>query len=108
MSSRWLQVTEQKQQEETIQDSNRTSKRETRDKIDIIADNLEICANTGPLKKTRIMQRANLNTNMTNGYLGDMLSKSLIKADDSANFAITSKGIITLHWYNRIVQLIGE
>ena len=54
------------------------------------------------------MQRANLNTNMTNGYLGDMLSKSLIKADDSANFAITSKGIITLHWYNRIVQLISE
>ncbi len=75
-----------------------------RGKLDIIGDILQLCTAGGQLKKTHIMQKANLSTTMTEDYLGLMLARELVNYE-GGHFRATEKGIATLKYYQRILEM---
>jgi predicted transcriptional regulator len=65
----------------------------------------------GLRRKTHIMQRANLSTDMTNDYLQYLLERDLIKHEHTKKtkgYSVTEKGIAFLRRYLEIKNLIGE
>lgn len=85
--------------------SNPSSKR--RDKLFIIAEILDI-ARSGTLK-TQVMYRANLSFTQLNGYLGFMLSNSLlekVEMNQKDVYQATDKGLDFLQRYREIVELL--
>jgi predicted transcriptional regulator len=73
--------------------------------LDIIADILELCTSAGRLRKTHIMQQANLSSTMTNDYLEYMLARELLQCGDNRHYTVTEKGFATLMHYQRIIEL---
>ena len=78
--------------------------RRLRGKLDIIGDILSLCTSAGRLRKTHIMQKANLSSTMTEDYLTMMLSKRLVDCEDG-HFKATEKGIITLRYYQKLIEM---
>jgi predicted transcriptional regulator len=78
--------------------------RKLRGKLDIIGDILRLCSSAGRLRKTHIMQKANLSPIMTRDYLTMMLSNRLVDWEDG-HFKATEKGIITLKYYQKLVEM---
>ena len=94
--------------DKSARESRQGSRRGNRGRTDIIADILDLCKHSSPIKKTKIMQSANLSTNMTNEYLEYMLARRLIQRKERGDYTITERGITALHWYQRIIELVTE
>lgn len=74
-----------------------------RGRIEIIADILNLCT-SGSLKKTHLMQRANLSSSMADVYLQSLTKRNLLEEEDlmpraGRAYRIGSKGWKFLHHY---------
>jgi predicted transcriptional regulator len=95
-------------QEKSIRESRQFSRRGNRSRTDIIADILDLCKHSSFIKKTQLMQSANLSTTMTNEYLEYMLTRKLIQRKERGYYTITERGARALHWYQRIIDLVSD
>ena len=89
----------------------RKNERRNRGRIDVIGDILHLCTMEGLRRKTHIMQRANLSTDMTNNYIQYLLDRELLRHEHtkkSKGYSVTEKGIMFLRRYLEIKNLIGE
>lgn len=94
--------------DKSIRESRRASRRGNRSRTDIIGDVLDLCKQSGPIKKTQLMQSANLSSIMTSAYLEYLLERKLIQTEESGYYTITERGARALHWYQRILELVSE
>jgi len=94
--------------DKSIQFNDISGRRANRSKVEIIADILYHCTSGESLKKTNIMQRANLSTKMINLYLKDMVALQLLKRQDKGYYVVTDRGMDVLTMYHRIRELIGQ
>ena len=90
-------------------------KQKRRDEVEITYDVLKVVKDYGKIRKTRLMQLANLTTNLAKKYLTELEKKHLISKDNDGFYFITEKGrellekleIIRKH-ENEIKNLINE
>ena len=74
--------------------------RSYRNKIDIVADILDVVGGNG--KKTKIMIRANLSFKLLQKYLAEMVNAELVRfEDDTQLFRLEEKGREFLESYRR-------
>jgi len=75
--------------------------RKNRDRVEIVADILEICRND--TRKTSIMYQANLSFELLTKYLRLLQQANLIKiGEDSSLYSATEKGIEFLKQYYQL------
>src|SRR5919109_2866864 len=85
---------------------NNSSNSGTRDRTQIVADILHQC--TENKRKSHVMQKANLNFDQVNHYLGHLLSRGLLElslSEGSRIYRTTEKGREFLEQYHGMIQL---
>lgn len=83
-----------------------------RNKLEVIRDILLVIKNkNGKIKPTQILYKSNLSHIMMKDYLGDLISRGLVKESKTAagrTYAITEKGDKYLSEYKTIVNFMDS
>jgi predicted transcriptional regulator len=88
-----------------------SSKKGPRGRLEHIADILSLC--TSAMKKTHLMQRANLNTEQIDAYLNKLIAKQLIRRECSQDgknigYTVSDDGRKFLSHYSIMKSVLGE
>ncbi len=77
-----------------------------RDRIDIIADMLNVAIDSA--RKTKLMYQANLSYNVMQKYLGEITKASLVMyQSNTQSFALTPKGQEFLDYYREYSRMLS-
>jgi predicted transcriptional regulator len=79
-----------------------------RDSIAILADILSIVASHGSLRKTRLMNYANLNPRTFNLYISRLEESGLIRLVDGNTYQLTSRGAAFISIYNFFTRIFSK
>ncbi len=81
-----------------------------RSELEICVDILRAIAQSGPLKLTHIMYKANVNCNLLKASLEFMLKQGLVEKEIATKhglvYTVTEKGKTVLQHFNEIVQVL--
>ncbi len=79
-----------------------------RDSIAILADILSIIRLKGPIRKTRLMNYANLNPRTFNNYMVRLVNSGLVRVVEGRAYELTGRGALFLAIYNNLMKTFEE